>query len=245
MLSNVGWAVPHLPCREQEPQAGCWGREWFRGNSARTARKVGLGLPSYPGPWRRDAKSVLLFLNSRQSSCQKSAAAVECAGLAVQLIPGKASTQWESKERRRGEKREEGEGGKQGLNTQTSPPGRLGAAPMTTCMPALPGPRSHTAALPSSWSTFLLAKVGLGRHRPQQTSVGNSKVHFSWCANNYFVFNNAFSLRGDKSASIHIPPSRADQLTPTLSWHKQLWGRPKETCPTSQLVGEGTEKNNG
>lgn len=68
--------------------------------------------PSFCGPQLRDAKSVLLFLNSRRGSCQESAAAVECAGPAVQLIPGKASTQRESKERRGG-KREEGEGGKQ------------------------------------------------------------------------------------------------------------------------------------
>lgn len=115
-------------------------------------RKVGLGLPSFPGPWRGDAKSVLLFLNSRQSSCQKSAAAVECAGLAVQLIPGKASTQWESKERRRGGKREEGEGGKRALNTQTSPPGRLGAAPWQPACQHSPatGPTRQPCPAPAS-----------------------------------------------------------------------------------------------
>lgn len=47
------------------------------------------------------------FSYSKRDSCQESAAAVECAGPAVQLIPGKASTQRESKERRRGGKREE------------------------------------------------------------------------------------------------------------------------------------------
>lgn len=59
--------------------------------------------PAFSGPQLRDAKSVLLFLNSRRGSCQEIAAAVECAGPAVQLIPGKASTQRESKERRKGE----------------------------------------------------------------------------------------------------------------------------------------------
>lgn len=94
--------------------------------------------PSFSGPRLRDAKSVLLFLNGRQSSCQKSAAAVECAGLAVQLIPGKASTQRESKERRRGEKWGEGEGGKRGLKAWARTPGEGGS-----CSPAPPCPGSQ------------------------------------------------------------------------------------------------------
>lgn len=126
----------------------------------------------------------------------------------------------EQGEEKRGKK---GRGG--GWETSSEHPDlptwKAGSCSMATCLPALPGHRSHKAALPStclcSQSTFLLARVGLGRHRPQQTSVGKSEVHSSQCANNHFVFNNAPLLGSDKSASVHILPSRADQLTLTLS----------------------------
>lgn len=121
--------LPHMGGRRK---AQCMGEA-----SACPMRKVGPG-PSFSGPRLRDAKSVLLFLNGRQSSCQKSAAAVECAGLAVQLIPGKASTQRESKERRRGEKRGEGEGGKRGLKAWARTPGGG-----RSCSPAPPCPGSQ------------------------------------------------------------------------------------------------------
>lgn len=87
------------------------------------------------------------FSNSKRGSCQESAAAVECAGPAVQLIPGKASTQRESKERRRGGNWEEGEGGKQSLKAWTSTPGEAQSTLLTSTPSSW---AASTAALPST-----------------------------------------------------------------------------------------------
>ena len=139
-------------------------------------REEGRTRPSFSGPQLRDAKSVLLFLNSKRGSCQESAAAVECAGPAVQLIPGKASTQWESKERRRGGKREEGEGGKQSLKAWTSTPGEAGSCHRAVCSPAppcpgLPAQQPCRAPALCSWSTFLPASHLQSRSGKAQTKV--------------------------------------------------------------------------
>lgn len=91
-----------------------------------------------------------LFLNSKQSSCQKNADAVECAGLAEQLIPGKASTQRESKE---------GEGGSEQFNlhtwgTRESPQNNS----LTSTPSSWPLSNRPTLAQPHCSQTILLAQ---------------------------------------------------------------------------------------
>lgn len=72
---------------------------------------------------------------------------MECAGPAVQLIPGKASTQRETKERRTGGNWEEGEGGKQSLKAWTSTPGEAQSSLLTSTSSSW---AASTTALPST-----------------------------------------------------------------------------------------------
>lgn len=147
---------------------------------------------------------------------------MECAGPAVQLIPGKASTQRESKERRRRGKWEEGEGGKQSESLDFHTWGSR-ELPQSSLLASTPlSHAASTAALPST-SPLLLEHLSASQPPPEQVWEGTDQGRCLWRGGVRFAFPimltiNLYSMtdlhQEMTKQPLHVScPQDTDQLT--------------------------------